>query len=244
MRPPKFLGVFSKNSPSAKKAGALSSGPFYFVWQLDNGSYAVQPLDKAFIATGPPVGVSAKRLRAGWRLEPGILAAPVTTPDFRHLALEQPPRKVAELTDATLASLERARKAKQVENDLRTNFDKALRALNRPRDRKGALAAIERLASATEGIEPVHKHMFRDFGVSLRKKSLHPQALKCARRVLELAPGDDHAHFNVARLLDLMGMRDEALAHLRQAMKIDSREPVYAKFKAYIEGGSHNRSKN
>lgn len=231
MRNPKFSGVFSG------KISGKNGKQFYFVWELDNSNFAMQALDNAFVPVAKPKLISGAALQKELRFEPGILAAPVTTPDFRGIQPASTGRaasEATELTDASLKELEKARKAKQVENDMRNNFDKALRALSRPRDRKGAIAALGQLAEAKEGIVPAHKHMFRDFGVSLRKKSLPDLALACARRAVELAPGDDHAHFNIARLLGMLGMYDEADAHLVQAMKIDRTEKVYERLRKWL----------
>ncbi|MDE5831374.1 MAG: tetratricopeptide repeat protein [Desulfovibrio sp.] len=230
-RAPKFLGVYSDKSGGSRRDAQKN---FYFVWKLPDDNYAAQKLDRSLSARGQPFAVTASRLASGYRFEPSILAAPVSTPDTRVLATSPEP-KVAELTDDTLLELEKSRKAKQVEMDMRSNFNKALRALSRPRDRKGAIAALESLAATKEGVTPAHKHMFRDFGVSLRKKSLPKLALECARRVLELAPNDDHAHFNMARILEILGMYEEADAHLRKAIELDPGENVYRVFRDYLD---------
>lgn len=232
MRAPKFLGVYSDKS-GASRRGARNT--LYFVWKLPDDSYAVQRLDKSMSAVGAPTRILAQQLATGFKFESHILAAPVTTPDVRQLVPPPTAPKVAELTDDTLLELEKTRKAKQVETDLRANFNKAVRALNRPRDRKGAIAALEQLAGVRDGIVPVHKHMFRDFGVTLRKKSLPKLALICAKRALELAPRDDHAHFNLARILEILGMNDEADDHLRKAIELEPGETVYRKFRDYLE---------
>lgn len=232
MRKPKFIGVYSQGNamPEARKS-------LYFAWELPDASYAIQEIDKAFLPRGKPKRINAAMLRANFRSEPSILAAPVSVPNIEAIAPVSRKTAVAatELTDDALAQLDNARKAKQVENDLRNSFSRALRALNRPRDRKGAIAALRQIAETTKGIAPTHKHMFRDFGVSLRKKSLPELALVCARRVLELAPNDDHAHFNMARILSILGMYDEASAHLKAAMKLDASESVYQKLAGHIK---------
>lgn len=222
------MGVYSTAAPGGRRGGK----PYYFVWQLDNKGFAAQELDAAFMPRGLPRLLAPEELKGRLRFEPGILAAPVSTPDFRQM---QQPAPSSDVSDADLAQLQQARRTKQIENDMRASFTKALRALNRPRDRKHALTAIERLAQVTDGIVPAHRHMFRDFGVSLRQKALNELALQCARRALELSPQDDHAHFNMARILGLLGMYDEAGAHLRAAMNIDRTEPIYARMQAWLE---------
>ena len=76
--------------------------------------------------------------------------------------------------------------------------------------------------------------MFRDFGVSLRQNSQLALALLFSRRVVELAPNDDHAHFNLARILCLMGQFDEAAAHVRTAMNMGGEEPLYFRMLVHI----------
>lgn len=227
MRNPKFLGVYSLRKPGSK------SKPIrYFVWQLNNDSYAAQELDSSLSPVSAPVGVTIENFKRAFREEPSILAVPVVTPDFRQIASRK--STAPETDDAEFAELEKARRAKQIENDMRANFNKAIHALSRPRDRKGAVAALERIASSSEGIVPAHKHMFRDFGVTLRKKSLPKLALACARRVVELAPDDDHARFNLARMLGVLGRYDDAVEELRKAIQMDPNEKVYSRLGRYL----------
>ena len=126
------------------------------------------------------------------------------------------------------------RKAKMTETRLRETFRQTLLRLKRPRERKAALTALEQLAQSTEDICTAHKHMFRDFGVSLRQNSQLALALLFSRRVVELAPNDDHAHFNLARILCLMGQFDEAAAHVRTAMNMGGEEPLYFRMLVHI----------
>ncbi len=130
--------------------------------------------------------------------------------------------------------LQEAHQARLAEDNLRETFRQTLLRLKRPKDRKAALAALEQLAAITENITPVHKHMFRDFGVRLRQNALPDLALLFSRKAVELAPDDDHAHFNLARILCLLGQYDEAASHVRTAMHMDSQEPVYLRMLAHI----------
>ncbi len=126
------------------------------------------------------------------------------------------------------------RKAKMTETRLRETFRQTLLRLKRPRERKAALTALEQLAQSTEDICVAHKHMFKDFGVSLRQNSQPALALLFSRRVVELAPNDDHAHFNLARILCLVGQFDEAAAHVRTAMNMGGEEPLYFRMLVHI----------
>ena len=131
-------------------------------------------------------------------------------------------------------SMEAIRKAKMTEKRLRETFRQTLLRLNRPRERQAALSALEQLAGATENICTMHKHMFRDFGVRLRQSSQPALALLFSRKVVELAPDDDHAHFNLARILCMLGQFDEAAAHIRAAMNAGGDEPTYFRMLVHI----------
>ena len=244
MRQPRYLGVYSERpGAEAARAGATTR---FFVWELSPAEYAIQKLNSALEPCSRVRLISAGRLQSGFQLEPSILAAPITLPDLANAEPESgaaQPRKAAELNDDTLRELESARRAKQVENDLRGSFRKALRGLARPREREAALAALEQIAAASDGIVPAHKHMFRDFGVALRQKDLPDIALRCGLRVLELSPEDDHGHFNLARILCALGAYDQATAHVERAMSLDAAEPVYPRMLAHIRKESRRPPK-
>lgn len=231
MRNPKFLGVYSLKTST--RSGAR---PKFFIWELPDGSYAAQELDAAMTQRGSARGIPHDGLAKAFVFEPSILAAPVTTPDFRPMIKPVTAQAPAEddASDATLSELERARRVKQLETAMRDGFERAMRALGRQRERKGALAALERIATTRDGIEPEHKFMFRDFGVALRKKKLLDLAITCARRVVELAPHDDHARFNLARALGLAGNYDEAEAQLAAARKLNPKEKIYNRLTEYL----------
>lgn len=236
MRPPKYLGVYS--FASAKADGPRKA--LFFVWELAPQDYAVQQLDKAFQPMSTPERVSAADFAARFRSEPSILAMPMTMLDFRPAAdrsqtpIPAPAPQAPDPEDARLRALEAARRAKQIEIGLRESFRKALLRLKRPRERQAAILALEQLAASRENIMPIHKHMFRDFGVKLRKNSQHELALLFGKRVLEMAPEDDHAHFNLARILCALQFYDEAAAHIHTAMRLDAHEVLYPRMLARI----------
>ncbi len=249
MRQPKFLGVYSlrlgpgEDNSSPVLPGQRKAKALFFIWELPDGFYAAQPLGegkRGLIAAGNAFRLGAASFKGEYRLESSFLLSPTQTPDFNNLAEEWPtarqsPSKACELNPDTLRLVEHARRERQVENELRNNFRKALRGLSRPRERKGALAALAQIAASSDGIVPAHKHAFRDFGVEMRKQSLPELALLYSQRVLDLAPKDDHAHFNLARILCMLEAWDEASAHLKLAMSMDANEPLYPRLLAHIE---------
>lgn len=163
---------------------------------------------------------------------PTRTAAGITA--VRYEKDQTPAAQAAQVGPKKAYDLEAARKAKVVETKLRETFRQTLLRLKRPRERKAALLALEQLARTKEGITPSHKHMFRDFGVRLRQNSQPDLALLFSRKAVELAPEDDHAHFNLARILCSLGMYDEAAAHVATALSVSSEEPLYFKLLEHI----------
>lgn len=130
---------------------------------------------------------------------------------------------------------------KQTELRLRESFRQAVLRLKRPRDRQAALTALEHLASASDDIAPEHKHAFRDFGVRLRKDSKPDLARLFSQRVLDLAPDDDHAHFNLARVLCALKLYDEAANHIHTAIRLAPDETIYTRMLAHISKEKQRR---
>lgn len=229
MQKSKFLGVYSRRNLVANLSSTKKK--LYFVWKFSADAYAIQELDRAFLPKSDIAKVPEDVFKASFVPEPSILATPVETPAFSNFEKKGETEKKARPAPPKDRKISRAR---QLENDMRNNFRKALSALVRPRERQGALAALEQLVRLKRGILPEHKHMFRDFGVSLRKKNLINLALESAARVLEFSPDDDHAHFNIARIYVLQGAYNKAIAHLERAINLNGNEPCYHRLLAHI----------
>jgi tetratricopeptide (TPR) repeat protein len=206
-----FIGVYS-SSPSGPKGGrgAGRRKQYWFVWDYDDEGYRVQALDAAFQPQGDFLPVAHATFHASFAPEPSILAAPIRRP-----VPAAPPSRRAEQAAVEQAVSEKA----IVENHLRAHFGALLLKLRRGDDIAGALQALRDIADVEEGIVPEHKYMFADFGVNLRKGKLPEIALAHAKRVLALAPGDSHAHFNIARIYHALGKLGDAEQHLLTALE-------------------------
>ena len=242
MQSPQYIGVYSLRNK-------LQEGPrtLYFVWQTETDDYIVQRIDSARKPTGAPERIARDMLLRNFvpeappapravppqddTLSPSSPATRPETQETERETLFSPPDSTGEeealFSDTEFRRLELARKAKHLEAALRETFRKTLLRLKRPKERSAALAALEQLAAAKDGIVAEHRHMFRDFGVQLRKHA-HPEtALHFSHRVVRLAPGDDHALFNMARVLYDLRKFDEAEQLLEKAMKMNAAEPAH-----------------
>lgn len=199
------------------------------------GSAPLQTLSKAKLPES--VEVAPEQPDMGLIPFPSRTATGVTAVHY-----DEGPAPAAAAAPKRAYDLEAARKAKVVESKLRETFRQTLLRLKRPRERKAALLALEQLAQTKDGIIPAHKHMFRDFGVRLRQNSQPDLALLFSRKAVELAPEDDHAHFNLARILCSLGLYDEAATHIGTALSMSSGEPLYFKLLEHIRELKRTRS--
>ncbi len=233
-----YLGVYSIRAKDAAARKRL-----FFVWADGDGGYIVQLLDGAYQPTGPVRSVNFSVFQGQFVYEPSILAAPLSAgretdaepAPHGGAAHTPPPMDAPASSPPSEAPDKAAEEAKEVESFLRSHFNKAMRRIKRPEERAAALESLKTLADVEEGIVPEHKHMFTDFGITLRKNELLELALSCSRRVLDLAPNDDHAHFNIARILYEMGRVDDAEQHLLAALDLAPEELVYIKMLKYIQ---------
>ena len=242
-----YLGVYSIRAKDAAARKRL-----FFVWADGDGGYIVQLLDGAYRPTGPLRSVNFTLFQGQFVYEPSILVAPLSVgqgtdaePGARDDRTDglPPPMDAPASPSPSQPSGNAASDAKEVENYLRSHFNKAMRRIKRPEERTAALESLKTLADVEEGIVPEHKHMFTDFGITLRKNELLELALSCSRRVLDLSPDDDHAHFNIARILYEMGRVDDAEQHLLAALDLAPDAIVCIKMLKYIQKQRRLRGK-
>lgn len=223
----KFLGVYSRHPIGKPKSQRL----LFFVWQKsaeNGGEYVVQKLNGQLLPAEDPQPVDAKVFEVVYRFEPSILAAPVSSGKPAKKEAGAPPAEPQPVRVSEPSGFEKT------EASLREDFRRAMLRLKRPRERSGAVNSMEMLAKATDGIEPRHKHMFRDFCVSLRSHQMPELAVLFGQRTVDMSPDDDHAHFNLARILCILNKHDEALEHIQIAIKLNNNEVVYRQLLAYI----------
>jgi len=228
-----FIGVYSSLlTESSGKRGASKRKQYWFVWDYGDAGYHVQELDAAFQPQGEFLPMDHASFHASFSPEPSILAAPIRRP--------APAGPLPQKTEQS-APEHGAEEQAAVENHLRAHFGALLLKLRRGDDLPGTLQALRDIAELEEGIVPAHKYMFTDFGINLRKGKLPEIALEHAKRVLALASGDSHAHFNIARIYHALGKLDEAEQHLQAALEFAPDLGCARDFLAYISKERHQK---
>lgn len=84
------------------------------------------------------------------------------------------------------------------EENVRANFGIGLCLLERDEKDK-AQEVFDRIVKIDAAFEDEHKHLFNEYGISLRKKKLVQQAVDYYKRALELTKDDENLWFNMAR---------------------------------------------
>jgi tetratricopeptide (TPR) repeat protein len=232
-----FMGVYSSLTTGAHTGhGPGRRKQYWFVWDSGDAGYGVQALDGAFHPQGEALVVEPSIFRASFTPEPSILAAPM-----RRSPFPVPPSRPQDDALSAKTHEQHAAERAEVENHMRAHFGALLLKIRRGDDVQAALKGLQDIAEVEEGIVPEHKYMFAEFGVNLRKGQLPEIALVHAKRVLSLAPGDSHAHFNVARIYHMLGKLGEAEQHLLAALEFSPDLECARDMLAYIGKERHQK---
>lgn len=261
----KFMGVYSVEAASK---GQGKQKDLFFVWQVRNNDQLhihVQEIDKTYRPKSK-IYVVDNSTFTYFTFEPSIVAMPQARTEeilgpkaFAETASDPSEVKADKVKrddfdedfwrfGKTKQKEEAPKQAKpddkaqemaqiQVEKVLRNDFDEAIKQLKQPHSRRGALRFIKTIPEQ-KNIQPRHKHMLKDFMTTLRKQELPEIALMFATKTVELAPDDDHAHFNLARIFYILERYKDAIAHLHKALELNNEaqdQEIYQKMLRYVE---------
>ena len=84
-------------------------------------------------------------------------------------------------------------------DNVRANFGIGLTYLERGESDK-AENIFARLIKLDGAYEEEHKHLFNEFGISLRKNKMFSQSLEYYLRALDLTKKDENLYINIARV--------------------------------------------
>ncbi|MBQ7456181.1 MAG: hypothetical protein IJS54_01015 [Desulfovibrio sp.] len=242
----KFMGVYSTKQRKSPQRSAKPTKEYFFVWQVrdENETFIhVQEIDNTYTPKGKVFAIDQTTL-SYFTFEPSILAVPLTRTEevLKILKPKKPkieplPEIPEDFPDLPLIGDAAQSAAELVEAVIRKDFETAVQQLNDPDMRIRALRQIKAIPDKQD-IKPVHKHMLRDFAIVLRKKNLPEVALVFAEKTVSLAPKDDHAHFNLARIYYLLSRYRDAIEQIYTALNLPHApedEPIYRKLLLRIE---------
>ncbi len=119
------------------------------------------------------------------------------------------------------------------EENVRANFGIGLCLLERDEKDK-AQEVFDRIIKIDAAFEDEHKHLFNEYGISLRKKELVEQAVEYYKRALELTKNDENLWFNLARAYFDSENWLECANAAQQCLEVNPDHPEGKKVLAYL----------
>jgi tetratricopeptide (TPR) repeat protein len=117
------------------------------------------------------------------------------------------------------------------EENVRANFGIGLCYIERGETEK-AREVLGRLVRLEAAFQDEHKHLFNEFGISLRKSKMDAEALQYYSRAVELCPNDENLHYNMARASFDMGDTEAATLRLAHCLTLN---PAHAEAKKFLD---------
>jgi tetratricopeptide (TPR) repeat protein len=220
------------------------------VREIPGNRAEIQPVSERLTPQGAKKTITLGELLENYEPEPDFYVAKT----FRHQAQpesaapeapahEEPkpdrrPESAAKRVPVDLEGFDLLGEPEEVEKNARAGFGMALAHLKRG-NMSRAREMFDSLAEAEAEYVPVHKHMFNDFGISLRKERMAEASVKHYRRAIGLAADDENLHFNIARAYYDLREMDKAVEHLEKALQM---EPGLMEARMFIEYIRRKRS--
>ena len=229
-------GIFS--TQEVKKVGTGTGvrktvqKTFWFVDELD-GKIEIQPLNANFVPSGTKRYIAFEDLIGRFQPEPEFY---VTTVFPRMKELAQTIDRADGHRDQGenfTAEFEYGNALQVDEENVRANFGLGLTYLDRGETGK-ANNIFERLVKLDAAFEKKHKHLFNDFGISLRKNKMNKQALEYYDRALELSGGDENLYYNISRAYFEKKDYAKCVENLFKALDLNPDFDVVFKFFAWL----------
>lgn len=219
-----IAGVFSTQSVARMGTGASQrrtiQKTYWFAKQTGPKTIEVQPLNRSSVPAGPKREVPLDEFLEKFAPEPEFYVSTVY-PKMQELQKTvvrgEKHRAHGELY---AAEFEFGHALKVDEENVRANFGLGLTYMDRGEKNK-ANDIFERLVKLDATFDTQHKHLFNDFGISLRKNQMYDQALAYYRRAVELTQDDENLWMNLARACYEKGDIAQCVEHLRKAIEIN-----------------------
>ncbi|MDC7218224.1 MAG: tetratricopeptide repeat protein [Spirochaetales bacterium] len=235
---PKIKGTFSTKliqeiGTGTTKRKVIQSF-LYFAEEKDNGEVGLRVLNENDVPSGEEQIISKEELLESFTPEVELYTSTVF-PAIQKLnkTLAKADRQRQEGNTFT-AEMEYGKALNIDEDNIRANFGIGLCYLDRNEAEK-ATDVFSRLIDLDAAFERRHKHLFNDFGISLRKNKMFDKAVNFYSRALGLTDDDENLYFNIARCLYEKGDRKGALKNAEKCLKINPDSAPAMKLKKYLK---------
>ncbi|SFL51911.1 Tfp pilus assembly protein PilF [Desulfomicrobium norvegicum] len=234
----RIKGVFSSEKIAKVGAGATvrktTQTMYWFAEEDDQGVITIQPLNPNYVPSGPKQEIPKEEFLEQYAPEPEFYSSKVY-PSIRKLNQTIAKAERFRVNGETYSAEYEFGNALRVdEENIRANFGLGLTYLDRGETGK-ADNIFQRLIKMEATFEAEHKHLFNDFGISLRKNEMYEQATEYYSKALELSPADENLHYNMARACFAKADIQSTIEHLRTALRLNNNLEIAKKFLAYLK---------
>ncbi|MHC1788460.1 tetratricopeptide repeat protein [Solidesulfovibrio sp.] len=232
-----ILGIYSLVKVAATGHGATArtyeQQTWWFVRRSEDDEYIIQALNANSIPSGPLTIITKGDFIRNYRPEPGYyekrclpfiesLKKKLAQAD-KHLAADDFDGAEKEFCKALLLD----------EKNPKANIELGKIHLQKGDGRKLA-AAMHRILSNDAIFQEQERHLFNEFGISLRKEKHFTEAIAFYGKALERNATDEHLHFNIARALAESGNPGAARSHLETALALRPDFEAARRFQTYL----------
>jgi tetratricopeptide (TPR) repeat protein len=209
---------------------------YYHAQQQDDGTVVLQSLGPDDAPFGKPSRISRDELLTDY------LPDPQKSVEYarKQAGIQQEVQKAVARGDKFYkrgetfsAEFEYNKALSLDEENVRANFGVGLCFIARGETDK-AREVFERLVTIEAAFADEHKHLFNDFGINLRKAGMQAEALAFYSRALELGPGDENLHYNMARAAYEMDDAQTASMHLQHCLAMSPKHEEARRFLDYL----------
>ncbi|MBI5520009.1 MAG: tetratricopeptide repeat protein [Desulfovibrio sp.] len=235
----RICGVFSQKRTQKIGAGTTARRTevvtYFWVEEREGGTLLVQALAANDVPFGPKSEISRDELLANYLPEPQkTLTRAVSNLSPQELEIQKAVArgdKFRKRGESFTAEFEYNKALSMDEGNVRANFGIGLCYIDRG-EREKAHEVFERLVKLDAAFEDEHKHLFNEFGISLRKAGMQNEAIDYYRRALELSPSDENLHYNIARAAFDKGDARAAAQYLSSCLKLN---PEHAEARQFVD---------
>ena len=233
----KIKGIFSTQSIQKVGTGTTTrktiQKTYWFAEEREENLLEIQPLNKNYIPSGPKRKITTEDLLAKFSPEPEFYVSTVF-PKLQELSRTiQKGEHHREKGEIFSAELEFNQALRVDEENVRANFGLGLTYLDRGEANK-ANDIFERLVRLDAAFDSEHKHLFNDFGISLRKNKMIDQALDYYRKAESLTDSDENLYYNIARAYFDKDDPQECLEYLKKALQLNPELTEAKRFIKYL----------
>jgi len=228
-------GLFSTQTVEKVGTGTTQrktiSKMYWYCAQEDDETVSGQALNKNMVPAGPNTTVPLEDFLAKYNPEPEMYLKTVY-PKMQELASTVTRAEESRQRGALYSAQFEYENALAIdEENVRANFGLGLTYVERGETAK-AQDILGRIVGLDAAFAPEHKHLFNEFGISLRKSRMVDQSVEYYTRALTLSTTDENLHYNVARAYYDKGDLEKCREHLAEASRLN---PDHEEVKKFIE---------